>query len=606
LVLVDQEYFLRSATVTSNGSGKYDIMNDLQTGVVRSVTSVSAAGTGYSNGASVTLSQGANATATGIVQATGGAITGITLTSGGFGYVDAPISTPGWSLSSSINPLGIPILVGPPVVVSGVAYFYTSDGGPATSRIFRLDLTTGAQSASASFGVGVQPKIVYHPVANLLFAADVNGDIHSIDLTTLAVTTTPNAANWASNGLVYDSVGGFMYAFDTVGLAIEEIDQTGTMTGNSLPLGYTALIYCSYANPNGKVVWQDTTTGDLNEAEVNPYTAPVTLATYTNSVASAVYASGSNKLYMSCFGGAPYAQVYDIATSTTNTLAATLSTVPGYVAGPCFISYEAASDTVVYTSWASGVTSNAVAFIDSATETVSGYVNTAAGAIITALLSGTTLFVPGNATFVGTPGELTYYLYQNSQVATTTPNYILLDVSGGNGGQVIAYIESDFYKCKGVWFSNGASTPDNGDWNPLRRFSWEQQNALNQANLYDGVSALPLYRIITEQNRDKMLISPDNISGAYKLWYYPAPMKLLQSTDRFDGRAGWDEWIVKDVAIQVLMAEESVEQAATLKAVRDEIWQRIQLHAEDREAAAPQKIMDVTLMSRRYGPRWAR
>jgi hypothetical protein len=81
---------------------------------------------------------------------------------------------------------------------------------------------------------------------------------------------------------------------------------------------------------------------------------------------------------------------------------------------------------------------------------------------------------------------------------------------------------------------------------------------------------------------------------------------MLVSTDRFDGRAGWEDWIVKDVAIQLLMAEESVEQAGALKTVRDEIWQRIQLHAEDREAASPQKIMDVTLMSRRYGPRWAR
>lgn len=179
--------------------------------------------------------------------------------------------------------------------------------------------------------------------------------------------------------------------------------------------------------------------------------------------------------------------------------------------------------------------------------------------------------------------------------------------SAGSGGQTIIIVESEFYKCKGVWFSSGGSSePDTGNWCPLRRFNWEQQNALNQSSLYGGVSALPLYRVITKDNRDKVVISPDQLTGAYKLWYYPAPPRLLLPTDRFDGRAGWDEWIVKDVAIQLLMAEESVEQAATLKAVRDEIWQRIQLHAEDREAAQPQRIMDATLLSRRYGPRWAR
>lgn len=176
---------------------------------------------------------------------------------------------------------------------------------------------------------------------------------------------------------------------------------------------------------------------------------------------------------------------------------------------------------------------------------------------------------------------------------------------GGGGGVGTLVIESDFYKCKGVWAANGSvSMADNGLWTPMRRFNWEQQNALNQTNLYGGIDAVPLYRIMTQSGRDKLVIAPDGIGGSFRLWYYPAPPRLLMPSDRFDGRAGWDEWIVKDVAIQLLMAEESIEQAAALKNVRDEIWERLQLHAEDREAAQPQKIMDVTMLGRRPGPRW--
>ena len=271
------------------------------------------------------------------------------------------------------------------------------------------------------------------------------------------------------------------------------------------------------------------------------------------------------------------------------------------------MSYDVATDEVWYASFAAGPTANVVVGLNGTTGVVSTTITSAAGQASSAARLGQRVVVIGYSAGA-TPLNLTTYIYEyGGGTGITVPNYIVLDVSGGTGGQIVAYIESDFYKCKGVWFTNGdGSTPDNGDWSPLRRFSWEQQNALNQASIYGGMTALPLYRIVTEGTRDKVYISPDQLGGTFKLWYYPAPPRLLLPTDRFDGRAGWDEWIVKDVAIQLLMAEESVEQAATLKAVRDEIWQRIQLHAEDREAAQPQRIMDATLLSRRYGPRWAR
>jgi hypothetical protein len=164
------------------------------------------------------------------------------------------------------------------------------------------------------------------------------------------------------------------------------------------------------------------------------------------------------------------------------------------------------------------------------------------------------------------------------------------------------HLDSDFYKCKGVWASD--TTSGNAVWNPLRRFQWEQQNALRQMNTYQGSIALPLYRLFTLDGREKVSIAP-MMTGTYRVWYYPAPQKMLVSTDRVDGRAGWDEWVVKDSAIKCLLKEESIEQAASIKVVRDELFKRFEIHAAERDATQPERVRDVRLLSRRAYP-WAR
>jgi len=165
------------------------------------------------------------------------------------------------------------------------------------------------------------------------------------------------------------------------------------------------------------------------------------------------------------------------------------------------------------------------------------------------------------------------------------------------------YLDSDFYKCKGVWVSDatGVAAPA---WNPLRRFQWDEQNALRQVNIYQGMSALPLYRLYTVNGREKVGIAP-MMTGTYRVWYYPAPQKMLTSTDRVDGRAGWDEWVVKDSVIKCLLKEESVEQAASIKVVRDELFKRFEIHAAERDASQPERVRDVRLLSRRSFP-WTR
>jgi len=190
-----------------------------------------------------------------------------------------------------------------------------------------------------------------------------------------------------------------------------------------------------------------------------------------------------------------------------------------------------------------------------------------------------------------------------TSVAGDFENVSIQSSGGGGGGSTSVIIESDFYKCKGVWIG-GTSAASPGGWNPLRRFQWEEQNALRQADLYGGLAALPLYRVYTLSGREKIAIAP-MISGTYRIWYYPAPKRMLSDVERIDGRAGWDEWVVKDSAMKCLIKEESIEQAASMKVMRDEIFKRFEIHAAERDATQPERIRNVRLLSRRATP-WSR
>ena len=227
--------------------------------------------------------------------------------------------------------------------------------------------------------------------------------------------------------------------------------------------------------------------------------------------------------------------------------------------------------------------------------------------------TGTALLVQGtNATatvdIVASAGLITSMTITSAGINYTSMNLtsddtILVVAQGVNTTAFATVkIDSDFYKCKGVWASD-SSAGSTTFWNPLRRYQWDQQNILRQANEYygPGFASLPLYRVYTWNGREKLSIAP-MISGTYRVWYYPAPYKMLVGTDRVDGRAGWDEWVVKDSAIKCLLKEESIEQAAAIKAVRDELFSRFQLHASERDASQPEKIRDVRLLSRRAFP----
>lgn len=84
-------------------------------------------------------------------------------------------------------------------------------------------------------------------------------------------------------------------------------------------------------------------------------------------------------------------------------------------------------------------------------------------------------------------------------------------------------------------------------------------------------------------------------TGTYTIYltYTRAPQKLVNDSDTFDGRAGFEEWVVVDAAIKVRRKQRV--DCGELQGDKAELESWILAHA-DRNAAAPERIQDVQQM----------
>lgn len=75
------------------------------------------------------------------------------------------------------------------------------------------------------------------------------------------------------------------------------------------------------------------------------------------------------------------------------------------------------------------------------------------------------------------------------------------------------------------------------------------------------------------------------------LYYVPAPVRLTADGDSFDGIAGFEDWVVNDVAIGVAGKEES--DTSEFRATKQEIDRQIMGFAASRDASFPKRITDT-------------
>lgn len=153
----------------------------------------------------------------------------------------------------------------------------------------------------------------------------------------------------------------------------------------------------------------------------------------------------------------------------------------------------------------------------------------------------------------------------------------------------------DFKALLGVEVALNQNDPNS--WITLRQFEFAQRNLWNYPNVYTfyGVTNLR-YRL----NGNNLMIVPAQQGGTtIRIWYVPRPNQLINDTDTVDAVAGWEEYIVADVAIKALAKEET--DVTIFAAQKMALLKRIEEAAENRNIGEPQKVTDMNRINFAWG-----
>lgn len=112
----------------------------------------------------------------------------------------------------------------------------------------------------------------------------------------------------------------------------------------------------------------------------------------------------------------------------------------------------------------------------------------------------------------------------------------------------------------------------------------------------------------TTHSRQRIYWAPiPQAQHGVRVWYIREPQTLTEATDAYDGRSGFEEWVILDAAIQIMNGEESDTRAVSGE--RDRVWadQIVPLFAK-RDQARPSRVIDVegSSLDWPHGRRWGR
>lgn len=149
----------------------------------------------------------------------------------------------------------------------------------------------------------------------------------------------------------------------------------------------------------------------------------------------------------------------------------------------------------------------------------------------------------------------------------------------------------DFYKSLGVEVALNPADPNS--WVTIKKFEFIQRNLWNYPNVYTfyGITNLR-YRL----NGSNLMVVPiPSANQTIRIWYAPRPSQLLNDSTIVDGISGWEEYIVADCCIKVMVKEESLEMAAAFKIQKDALMKRIEEIAANRDIGEPETVSDSRL-----------
>ncbi len=116
----------------------------------------------------------------------------------------------------------------------------------------------------------------------------------------------------------------------------------------------------------------------------------------------------------------------------------------------------------------------------------------------------------------------------------------------------------------------------------LKKFQFAERAAWRNSDREE-----PRYRLEGSQLR----LLPNPGSTSVTIWYIPEASELSADGNTVDFPNGWEEYIVVDAAIKMRVREESETQE--LMIAKAGLLKRIEEAAENRDAGAPEKIVDL-------------
>lgn len=165
----------------------------------------------------------------------------------------------------------------------------------------------------------------------------------------------------------------------------------------------------------------------------------------------------------------------------------------------------------------------------------------------------------------------------HSKVAQADPERFESEDTIVADGSTAYDLPADYYKTLGVDYLYS----DNAYW-PLDRVLFQERTSFDVG---DGLYAAG-YRV----KGASLVLIPAVNSGTYRHTYVTCAPVFTSDADTLDGCNGWEQWIVYDCAIKLLIKEGSTEEAAALVPERDRIEAEINAAAADREAATPRRV----------------
>lgn len=151
-------------------------------------------------------------------------------------------------------------------------------------------------------------------------------------------------------------------------------------------------------------------------------------------------------------------------------------------------------------------------------------------------------------------------------------------------GTDVYALPSDFFKMLGVDLL--ISSPR---WATIKPFTFSERNFYSNVIIRNSLGIPPMrYRLMG----NNIVFRPIPNSGfTVRICYVPLPTDLSADGDTFDGIDGWEEYAILDSAIKCAIKDE--QDISQLMALKQEIKQRIEEAAENRDAGFSERVSDT-------------